>query len=147
VLKERPGEAVANLAAHHPSKRLRTVARINRPRFEKPGTGPYRSREWRFEPLGFSQTRSGRVDHRCPCTTETKLTPFCIDSMRAIYLLWSAFGAFYSTGKGFSNCTGGKEELELRMRDALHLSETSTAATKSNKPLTRRRSAGRRLSR
>jgi hypothetical protein len=35
--------------------------------------------------------------------------------------------------RGFSNCTGGKEELELRMRNTLHLTETSRATTKSNK--------------
>jgi hypothetical protein len=65
--------------------------------------------------------------------TETKPSPLCIDSMRAIYLLQRPFDSPQPKKRGFSNCTSGKEELELRMRNALHLSETSATATKSNK--------------
>jgi excisionase family DNA binding protein len=53
--------------------------------------------------------------------------------MRAIYLLRRPFDSPAAQKRGFSNCTGGKEELELRMRNALHPSETSRATTKSNK--------------
>jgi len=53
--------------------------------------------------------------------------------MRAIYLLRRTFDSPAAQKRGFSNCTGGKEELELRMRNALHLSETSRATTKSKK--------------
>ena len=69
----------------------------------------------------------------CLFLIETKLTPFCIDFMRAIYLLRRLFDSPAAQERGFSNCTGGKEELELRMRNALHLPETSRATTKSNK--------------
>src|ERR1700719_3551461 len=40
---------------------------------------------------------------------------------------------FTAQGRGFSNCTSGKEEWELRMRTVLRLPVTSTAATKSKK--------------
>jgi hypothetical protein len=53
--------------------------------------------------------------------------------MRTNCLLRKTFDAFTAQGRGFSNCTSGKEELETRMRDILRLPVTSTAATKSKK--------------
>jgi len=65
--------------------------------------------------------------------TETKPASFYIDSMRAIYLLRKTLDASAAQERGFSNCTSGKEELELRMRDALHLSVKSRTTTKNSK--------------
>src|SRR5882724_6226393 len=53
--------------------------------------------------------------------------------MRATCLLRRTFDVSEAQERGFSNCTSGKEELEVPMRDALRLSVTSTTATKSNK--------------
>jgi hypothetical protein len=68
-----------------------------------------------------------------PSNIETKTVPFYIDLMRAIHLRRRTFDSLAAQKRWFSYCTRGKEELELRMRNALHLSETSTTASKSNK--------------
>jgi len=90
-------------------------------------------------PITSDTNRLIRTSPGLGTLSETKTALFGIDRMRAVCLLLY-FLLFWQQRKGFSNCTSGTEELEFRMREALHLSVMSRTTTQNHKPSTRCRS-------